>query len=309
VPGLRLLDMIESAIEGRLKALWVIGYDILLTNPCAAATRQALEALDVLVVQDLFLTQTAALAHVFLPAASSFEKDGTFMNAERRVQRVRAAIDPVGHARPDWAIICAVAAAMGHGQAFAYDHPDQIWDEIREVWPAGRGMTTPRLDAAGLQWPCPAEDHTGTSVMYQDMFPQGRASLRCLDFHPTDERILEGYPFLLITGRALPQFNAGTMTERTPNHELRPADVLEVSPPDAKWLGLREGDGARVISRWGATVLPIVISARMQPGQVFTTFHTPRAFVNRVTSPLQDPATGTPEYKVTAVRLEAVTQR
>lgn len=307
-PGLRLLDMIESAIEGRLKALWVIGYDILLTNPCTAATRQALEALDLLVVQDLFLTQTAAHAHVFLPAASSFEKDGTFMNAERRVQRIRAAIGPIGQARPDWAIICAVAAAMGHHQAFAYDHPDQIWDEIRQVWPAGRGMTTPRLDAAGLQWPCPEEDHPGTPVLYQDAFPEARASLRCLDYCPTDERAVEGYPFLLITGRVLPQFNAGTMTERTPNHALRPADVLEVSPSDAKWLGLREGDAVRVISRWGATVLPIVIRTRVQAGQVFTTFHTSRAFVNRVTSPLRD-STGTPEYKVTAVRLEPVTPR
>jgi formate dehydrogenase major subunit len=309
VPGLRLLDMIESAIEGRLKALWVIGYDVLLTNPCTAATRQALQALDLLVVQDLFLTETAALAHVFLPAASSFEKDGTFMNAERRVQRLRAAIPPVGQAKPDWAIICAVAAAMGHHQAFAYDHPDRIWDEIRAVWPAGRGMTTRRLDAAGLQWPCPEEDHPGTPVLYQNAFPEGRASLGCLDYRPTDERAVEGYPFLLITGRVLPQFNAGTMTERTSNHELRPADVLDVAPSDAKWLGLSEGDAVRVISRWGATVLPIVIRSRMQPGQVFTTFHTARGFVNRVTSPHRDPVTGTPEYKVTAVRLEPVTPR
>jgi formate dehydrogenase major subunit len=306
--GLRLLDMIDAASGGRLKALWVIGYDILLTNPHIEATRRALQALDLLVVQDLFLTQTAAYAHVFLPAASSFEKDGTFMNAERRVQRLHAAIGHVGQARPDWAIICAVAAAMGHGQAFGYQHAEEIWDEIRDVWPAGRGMTTSRLDAAGLQWPCPGEDDPGTPVLYQSAFPEGRASLRCLDYHPTAERADEGYPFLLITGRVLPQFNAGTMTDRTPNHELRPADVLEVSPSDAEWLGLREGDAVRVISRWGATVLPIGIRTRVQAGQVFATFHTARAFVNGVTSPLRDPATGTPEYKVTAVRLEPINQ-
>jgi formate dehydrogenase major subunit len=215
----------------------------------------------------------------------------------------------VGQAKPDWTIICAVAAAMGHHQAFAYDRPDQIWDEIREVWPAGRGMTTARLDAAGLHWPCPEEDHPGTPVLYQNAFPEGRASLSCLDYRPTDERAVEGYPFVLITGRVLPQFNAGTMTERTPNHELRPADVLDVAPSDAKWLGLREGDAVRVISRWGSTVLPIMIRCSMQPGQVFTTFHTARGFVNRVTSPHLDPATRTPEYKVTAVRLEPVTPR
>jgi formate dehydrogenase major subunit len=169
--------MIDAAAERRLKAVWGIGYDILLTNPCAAMTRRALQSLDLLVVQDLFLTETAAHAHVFLPAASSFEKDGTFMNAERRVQRIRRAIHPVGQARPDWTIICAVAAAMGHGDAFKYEHPDQIWQEIRRVWPAGRGMTNARLEAGGLQWPCPTEDHPAPRCSIRRRFPA--AARRC----------------------------------------------------------------------------------------------------------------------------------
>ena len=164
-PGLDLIEMIDAAAQGRLKALWAIGYDVLLTNPDAERTRRALDRLELVIVQDLFLTETArAHATVFLPSASSFEKDGTFMNAERRVQRVRAAIAPRGQARPDWQIVCDVAAAMGHGAAFAFGSPREIWDEIRRVWPAGAGLAYDRLEPHGLQWPCPAEDHPGNAA-------------------------------------------------------------------------------------------------------------------------------------------------
>jgi formate dehydrogenase major subunit len=302
-PGLTLPDMLDAARAGRLKALWVIGYDILLTNPAARETQRALESLDLLIVQDLFLTRTAALAHVFLPATSAFEKTGTFMNAERRVQRVRRAIAPVGQSRPDWQIICELAAAMGHGHDFDYDSPEQVWDEIRTVWPAARGMTRERLEAGGLQWPCPNEDHPGTAILYETGFPGRRARLQCIEHHPTPEFTDEGYPFLLVTGRTLAQFNAGTMTNRTPNHELRPADLLDISPSDAAWLGLASGDLARVTSRYGATTLPVHISDAMKPGEVFATFHTANAFVNRLTSGHRD-RVGTPEYKVTAVRVD-----
>jgi formate dehydrogenase major subunit len=302
-PGLQLLDMLDAAMAGRLKALWVIGYDILLTNPDTARTLRALQSLDLLIVQDLFLTRTAGLAHVFLPATSSFEKSGTFMNAERRIQRIRRAIDPVGQSRPDWRIICDIAQAMGHGRAFQYESPEQIWDEIRTVWPAARGMTRERLEFAGLQWPCPDEHHPGTAILYRDGFPGGRVRLSCLDYQPTPEFSDEGYPFLLVTGRILAQFNAGTMTDRTPNHQLRPDDLLDIAPPDASWLGLAEGDVARVTSRHGATTLRIHISEAMQPGQVFATFHTSTAFVNHLTSNHRD-RIGTPEYKVTAVRID-----
>jgi formate dehydrogenase major subunit len=166
--GLRLLEMIDEAIAGRLKALVVIGYDILLTNPHAERTRRALERLDLLVVQDLFWTETAGLAHVFLPVQSSFEKDGTFMSGERRIQRVRRVIPPIGDARSDAEILCELATALGSGPAFTYAGPEEIWDEIRSVWPAAGGITYARLDAGGLQWPCPSEDHPGTVRLYED---------------------------------------------------------------------------------------------------------------------------------------------
>jgi formate dehydrogenase major subunit len=227
------------------------------------------------------------------------------MNAERRVQRIRRAIDPVGHSRPDWQIICDVAAAMGYRDRFDYDSPEQIWDEIRTVWPAARGMTGDRLEVGGLQWPCPGEDHPGTPILYETGFPSGRVRLQAIEYRPTPEFTDEGYPFLLITGRTLAQFNAATMTNRTPNRELRPADLLDISPSDAAWLGLENGDLARVASRHGATTLPVNISRDVQPGQVFATFHTSNVFVNRVTSDHRD-RVGTPEYKVTAVRIDPV---
>jgi formate dehydrogenase major subunit len=303
--GLRLLDMIDAAVDGRLKALVVIGYDILLTNPHAERTRRALESLDLLVVQDLFWTETAGLAHLFLPAQSSFEKDGTFMNAERRVQRVRRVIAPVGASRSDAEIICDLAAALGQGPAFSYAGPEDVWNEIRDVWPDARGITYGRLDAGGLQWPCPTQSHPGSARLHEDRFPAGRAVLRCPDFRPTAELVGEEYPFLLTTGRTLYQFNAGTMTARTDNQQLRPTDTLDIAPVDARALGVADGDAVRVTSRIGSAVLPARITASVPGGILFATFHTADAYLNRVTSDARDPV-GTPEYKVTAVRLERI---
>jgi formate dehydrogenase major subunit len=302
--GLKLLEMMQAAEAGRLKALLVIGYDILLTNPHAAHTRRALQQLDLLVVQDMFFTQTASLAHVFLPAASSFEKDGTFMNAERRLQRVRQVIPPVGASRTDAEIICALAEAMGCGAAFAFRSAEEIWDEVRAVWPASRGATYARLDASGLQWPCPSEDHPGTVRLFEDGFAK-RLRLAPLEYGASPEVADETYPFLLITGRALEQFNAGTMTGRTPDHELRPADTLDLCAADAASLGVADGRRVRVRSRRGEVVLPARITDALAPGQVFATFHTVRAFTNLLTSDVLDPV-GTPEYKLTAVRLHAL---
>jgi len=301
--GLALLDMLDAASAGRLKALFVVGYDILLTNPNANQTRRALEALDVLIVQDLFHTQTSSLAHVFLPACSTFEKDGTFMNAERRLQRVRRVIDPVGQSRSDSEIIADIARAMGRGDGFAHVQPNVVWDEIRRVWPAVNGITYDRLEHGGLQWPCPTVDHPGTAVLYRDGFAHGRVSLRPIQVHPTDEATDEVYPFLLTTGRTLYQFNAATMTARTPNNELRPADTLDLAPEDGARLGLREGDDVRVISRRGVATLPVRLTDAVRPGHAFATFHTATSAVNQVTSDARDPV-GTPEYKVTAVRIE-----
>jgi formate dehydrogenase major subunit len=306
-PGMNLLEMMDAAAAGRLKALWAIGYDVLLTNPNASETARALKSLELVIVQDLFLNETARqFGSVFLPACSSFEKDGTFMNAERRIQRVRAALRPVGESRPDWQIVAEIARAMG-GRGFAYRNPEEIWDEVRVLCPGARGMTYRRLDAAGLQWPCPADDHPGTRILHAATFNDGpRATLRRVDHRASPELATPRYPFLLITGRSLYQFNAGTMTGRTRNAELRPSDVLDISPEDAAGLGLGDGDLVRVESQYGVAVLPLRVSAVVARGQLFATFQTKEIFLNAVTGSNRDPVVGTPEYKVTAVRVERV---
>jgi len=304
--GLNMLEMLDAAESGKLKALWAIGYDVALTNANTAATERALRSLDLVIVQDLFLNETARqFGSVFLPAASSFERDGTFMNAERRIQRIRKAIGPVGHSKPDWEIICAVAKAMGKGDFFAHHSAEEIWNEIRAVWPASRGITYERLDGDGLQWPCADEDDQGTEVLHAESFPIGKkAALRRIPYRPTKEVTSENFPFVLITGRTLYQFNAGTMTMRTPNAELRATDLLDISAEDANRLNLHNGERVRVHSAYGEAVLLIRITPSVKPGELFATFHTTEVFLNRVTSPHRDRYVKTPEYKITAVRIE-----
>jgi formate dehydrogenase major subunit len=304
-PGLDLMEMMDAARDRKLRALWAIGYDVLLTNPGADRTRAALADLDLVIVQDMFLNETAReLAHVFLPAAASFEKNGTFMNGERRIQRVRRAVDPPGGARPDWEIVCDVARAMGRDEGFAFGSAEEIWDEVRAVWPGGAGISYARLEQAGLQWPCPTEDHPGTEVLHgHDFAREHRATLKCLEPRTSAEMPCADYPFVLVTGRDLYQFNAGTMTGRTPNAVLRPRDVLELAVADGERLGLSDGEQVRIESRHGAVVLPVELSTRVPSGEVFATFHTADAFVNRLTGAGMDPSTHTPEYKRTAVRV------
>ncbi len=305
--GLHQLAMMDAAIDGRLKALWAIGYDILLSNPNTTETRRALGALDLVVVQDLFLTETAReFGTVFLPACSSFEKEGTFMNAERRIQRVRAALRPAGESKPDWQILGEVARAMG-GRGFDYATPEDIWNEVREMCDGARGMTYARLDTAGLQWPCPSEDHPGTTILHQDHFAIGpRAALHRAEFTPSPEHTTSEFPFILTTGRSLYQFNAATMTGRTRNQDLRPSDLLDISPSDATTLALQDGDRARVVSRYGSAVLPVRVTTTVARGQLFATFHSKDVFLNFVTSSHRDQIVGSPEYKLTAVKVERV---
>jgi formate dehydrogenase major subunit len=264
--------------------------------------------MELVIVHDMFLNETAReFGGVFLPAASSFEKDGTFMNAERRVQRVRKAIDPVGASKSDWEIICDVARAMGKGDLFNFSSPEQIWNEVSSVWKAGAGISYPRLEAGGLQWPCPAEDHPGTQKLHVGAFSVGKqAELRRIEYRATKEIVDEEYPFLLNAGRSLYQFNAGTMTLRTPNTVLRPEDCLDISVQDAERLGLCDGQRVRVRSRYGDATLPVNIEDSVRTGEHFATFHTAKVFLNYVTSPHRDKYVGTPEYKVTAVRLESI---
>lgn len=304
--GLNLMEMMDAAEAGKFKALWAIGYDVFLTNANVFATRQAMKSLDLVIVQDMFLNETAReFGTVFLPAASSFEKDGTFMNAERRVQRVRKAIESPGEAKSDWEIICLLAQSLGKTEGFDFHSPEEIWNEVRAVWKAGQGISYARIEAAGLQWPCPNENHPGTQMLHAESFPIGeRASLRCVAFQPTRELVTNEFPLVLVTGRTLMQFNAGTMTMRTNNVALRPLDYLDVSPTDAGRLELTDGECVRVLSRYGEAVLPVHISDEVKPGELFSTFHTIEAFLNCLTSPYRDKQVGTPEYKVTAVRIE-----
>jgi len=304
--GLNLMQMMDAAAQGQLKALWAIGYDILLTNANAAATRRALSSMELVIVQDMFLNETAKeFGTVFLPAASNFEKDGTFMNGERRVQRVRKVIEPLGHAKADWEIICLMAQALGKDELFNFKSAEEIWNEVRQVWKAGSGISYERINTAGLQWPCPAADHPGTTILHCESFPIGKkAALKTISYEPTAEIVSQQFPFLLTTGRTLYQFNAGTMTLRTKNIELYPADFLDIAPRDAARLGVRDGERVRLQSAHGEALLPARLSDAVNSGEVFTTFHSAEVFLNNVTSPRRDKQTLAPEYKVTAVRIE-----
>ncbi|MBI5759160.1 MAG: formate dehydrogenase subunit alpha [Planctomycetales bacterium] len=304
-PGLNLLKMMDAAQSGTFKALWAIGYDVLLTNANTHTTREAMRNLECVVVQDMFLNETAKeFGTVFLPCASSFEKDGTFMNAERRIQRVREAIAPLGQSKSDADIVCLVAQAMGANTGFTLGSAEEIWNEIRQVWKAVAGISYSRLEAGGLQWPCPTEDHPGTTILHGESFPIGkRAALQRIEHRPTDETVTDEFPFLLSTGRTLYHFNAGTMTLRTPNAVLRPHDLLDMSPTDAARLELIDGAAVTIRSRHGEAMLPLRINSDIPPGELFATFHEPHVFLNHVTSPHRDSVVHAPEYKVTAVQV------
>ncbi len=305
-PGLNLLQMIDAAHAGRLKALYVIGYDIFASLAHMQLVGEALAKLELVIVQDLFLNETArAFGHVFLPAVSSFEKDGTFMNSERRVQRVRRVVTPRGAALDDAQILCHLASALGHGAQFARAEAEAVWDEVRSLWPAVAGISYGRLATQGLQWPCVDQDNPGTAVLHAKRFALGeRATLACIPYKSTTERPDAAYPFLLTTGRSLYQFNVGTMTGRSAKQlALRPTDTVDMHPYDAKQLNLREGMPIRIESRHGAAVLPLRITDEVAPGQLFATFHDPVRALNRVTSSVRDAVTDAPEYKVTAVRV------
>jgi formate dehydrogenase major subunit len=305
-PGLNLMQMIDAAAEQKLKALWAIGYDVALTNPNSAATKAALSKLDFIVVQDLFMNELARqFGHVFLPACSSFEKDGTFMNSERRVQRVRKALEPIGHSRADWEIICGVAKTLGFEEQFNFHSVEEIWNEVRVLWKAGAGISYDRMEQGGLQWPCPSEDHPGTTILHTDSFPHGqRAPLKRVEFAASAETPTPEFPFLLTTGRTLYQFNAGTMTMRTPNTKLRKTDTLDIFPADGARFDLNDGDRVRVRSRHGEALIPVRFEPRMKPGELFATFHSAEVFLNNLTSPHRDNVVMTPEYKVVAVSVE-----
>jgi len=306
-PGINMLEMMDAAVAGKFKVLWAIGYDIVMTNPNMHYTRKAMKNLDLVIVQDIFINETAKeFGDVFLPAASSFEKDGTFMNGERRIQRVRQAVPPQGEACSDWEIVCDIAKLMGKGEHFAYKSAEEIWDEVRSLWPEAAGISYARMDQlGGLQWPCLDENDPGTGTLHTDHFTHGKTTaLRRIEYVAPPKLTTKEFPFLLTTGRNLYQYNAATQTARTPNDSIHSTDYLQLSSADASTLGLAAGEIVRLRSEQGSADLPVKISDTVKDGEVYTTFHSTRVFLNQITTSHRDRYTKTPEYKITAVRIE-----
>ena len=305
-PGLRIPNMIDAALDGTFKGLYVQGEDIAQSDPDTQHVTDALSAMECLVVQDLFLNETAKFAHVFLPGSSFLEKDGTFTNAERRISRVRKVMPPLA-GLADWEVTAALSNALGY--PMHYQHPSQIMDEIARLTPTFRGVTYDKLDRLGsIQWPCNDKAPEGTPVMHVDEFVRGKGRFMITEYVPTEERTTRKYPLLLTTGRILSQYNVGAQTRRTANLVWHDEDELEIHPHDAEQRGVREGDWVGVRSRAGETVLRAHITERIQPGVVYTTFHHPFSGANVVTTENSDWATNCPEYKVTAVQVSRVAQ-
>ncbi|MGO0575959.1 formate dehydrogenase subunit alpha [Ornithinimicrobium panacihumi] len=300
-PGLRIPNMFDSAIGGNFKGLFVHGEDIAQSDPNLNHVRAALTSMDLVVVQDLFLNETARYAHVFLPGSSFLEKDGTFTNAERRLGRVRPVM-PSLVGKDEWQVVCDIATAMGY--PMHYDSPAQIMDEIAATTPTFAGVSFARLDAEGsMQWPVNEAAPQGTPTMHVDGFVRGLGKLVPTVFVPTTERTTRRFPLILTTGRILSQYNVGAQTRRTANSTWHPEDVLEIHPSDAELRGIRSGDRVALSSRVGETTLTALVSQRMQPGVVYTTFHHPVTGANVITTENSDWATNCPEYKVTAVQV------
>jgi predicted molibdopterin-dependent oxidoreductase YjgC len=303
--GMKTPDMWDAALAGTLKGLWIIGYDVAQTDPNLTKVRAALKNLEFLVVQDLFLSETAQLAHLVIPGASFLEKDGTFTNLERRIQRIRKAVDPPSGVKPDWQVLCDVSRRMGY--PMSYRHPSEIMDEIAELAPMFSGVSFDRLDSPeGLQWPVPSGTHPGTALMHERSFPKGRAQFVGVEHLPPGESPTDSYPFVLITGRILQHYNCGAQTRRTAIMRVVDTDVLEIHAVDASRLDLHEGDQVRLVSARGAARLPVLISERVKPGELFTSFHFPDSDLNVLLSSSADESSKCPEYKVSTVRIEKV---
>ncbi|MBP7292112.1 MAG: formate dehydrogenase subunit alpha [Nannocystaceae bacterium] len=306
-PGLRIPNMFDAAKDGSFKGLYVQGEDIAQSDPDTHHVLAALEAMECVIVQDLFINETAKYAHVFLPGATFLEKDGTFTNAERRINRVRRAMPPrAGLA--DWEVTVRLAEAMG--VPMHYTHPSQIMDEIAALTPTFHGVSYDKLDRLGsIQWPCNDAAPEGTPVMHVDAFVRGKGRFVITRYVPTTERTNREFPLILTTGRILSQYNVGAQTRRTANVVWHDEDVLELHPHDAEQRGIVDGDLVAVTSRAGETVLRAVLTERMQTGVVYTTFHHPESGANVVTTENSDWATNCPEYKVTAVQVRRVSER
>lgn len=305
-PGLRIPNMFDAAIAGTFKALYVQGEDIAQSDPNTQHVEAALKSLDCLIVQDIFLNETAKFAHVLLPGSTFLEKNGTFTNAERRINRVRKVMAPIA-GKEDWQVTMALSNALGY--PMHYNHPSEIMDEIASLTPTFTGVSYDKLEQLGsIQWPCNEQHPDGTPTMHTVDFPIGKANFAITEYLATEERASRRFPLLLTTGRILSQYNVGAQTRRTSNSDWHEEDLLELHPSDAELRGIKDGDWVGISSRVGHTVLRTHISERMLPGVVYTTFHHPGSGANVITTDNSDWATNCPEYKVTAVQIEVVSQ-
>ena len=302
-PGLRIPNMLDAALDGSFRAIYIQGEDILQSDPNTHHVAAGLAAMDCVIVHDLFLNETASYAHVFLPGSTFLEKNGTFTNAERRIQLVRKVMEPA-NGLEDWEVTQALANAMGLD--WDYTHPSQIMDEVARLTPTFAGVSHARLEEAGsLQWPVNDAAPDGSPIMHEAGFVRGKGKFVVTDYVPTDEKTGPRFPLLLNTGRILSQYNIGAQTRRTANVVWHDEDVLEIHPADAENRGIRDGDWVRLASRTGETTLRADVTDRVAPGVVYTTFHHPETQANVVTTEFSDWATNCPEYKVTAVQVSA----
>jgi len=301
-PGLAATEMIPKAYEGELKALYVIGENPMVSDPDLNHTEKSFQKLDFLVVQDIFLTETAQQADVVLPATCFAEKEGTFTNTERRVQRVRKVVDAPGQARGDWEILCDLATRMGSPMTFESSHA--VMEEIREVTPSYAGITYERIEEEGIHWPCPNTEHPGTPILHREQFSRGKGLFHAIDYLPPDEQIDEEYPMYLTTGRVLYQYHTGTMTMKSEGlNDRAPESFVEISRKDAETYGLEDGNMVNVISRRGEIQARLKISRKAVSGTVFIPFHFAQAAANRLTNAALDPVSKIPEYKVCAIKI------
>ncbi len=307
-PGLTLTEIFEAAHRGQIKAIYLVGENPTLSDPDSRHVEESLKRLEFLVVQDIFLSETARLADVVLPAASFAEKDGTFTNTERRVQQVRKAIEPIGDSKPDWWIICQIAKRL-EAKGFDFEHPSQIMEEIARLTPSYGGISYERLEKEGLQWPCPTPEHPGTKFLHAETFTRGKGRFCPLEYKPPAELPDEEYPLILTTERSLYQYHTGTMTRKVKGlNTLRGEELVEINPADAAELGIADGEIVRVVSRRGEVTGRAKLTEILPPRVVCMSFHFAESPTNVLTNPALDPISKIPELKVCAVRVEKLSK-
>ena len=306
--GYTIMEMMHGLEDGSVKGMVILGENPVGSDPDANHVKHALASAEFLAVIDIFLTDTAKLAHVVLPGASYAEKDGTFSNTERNVLRVRKAVEPVGESRPDWQIISDLSTRCG--LPMSYESPSEIFDEIAKVAPSYGGLSYERLEKGGIPWPCPTSDHPGTPVLHKDRFTRGKGLFHAIEYRPPEELTDEEFPMQLTTGRFFPHYHTGTMTRNSPTlHAEMPEGYVEVNPADAERLGLNNLEVARVVSRRGEVETKVFVTDLVDEGMVFMSFHFMEANANVLTNPALDPICKIPEYKVCAVRVEKTAPR